>query len=321
MDINEFEHLSQLLVQHLRNLRVLETQAATFGSSNIPLHLQNQIYAEKQKISHLRKNLAAVTSQDMPDGQGINFAQQARATRPSLLNNRMRSVTSSSQLPNTDYLLEDSDPIDNGLQPHLDRLWLFLSDIHLGAALLTILVIISIIVGIYEFITYRLSIKFEDDFRYSQGLGTWKSTGVVSIVDDDRAIIKSTNIPTDTAVAPTSIPNYISPGAVQVISSSSAKIYHVIPGVASKGKVYLAESWCKAPQGATCTMFLGPRPDVIDTPPQADYRSVSRQGNGEWQSMVVSYELEQDENLFLFLYAQGKDVPVLFDEVLVRTNN
>ncbi|GIK42430.1 MAG: hypothetical protein BroJett011_62630 [Chloroflexota bacterium] len=47
------EHRQRLKSQYLRNLAVLEEQAAQYGAGNVPLDLQNQIDAEHERILEL----------------------------------------------------------------------------------------------------------------------------------------------------------------------------------------------------------------------------------------------------------------------------
>lgn len=47
------EHRQKLIMQHRKNLEVLEEQAAAYGAGNVPLEIRNQIDAEKEALDGL----------------------------------------------------------------------------------------------------------------------------------------------------------------------------------------------------------------------------------------------------------------------------
>lgn len=54
------ESLQAQLRKHHRNLNRLEEQAAEYPANQVPVHLQNQIEAEKESIDNLEDELEAL---------------------------------------------------------------------------------------------------------------------------------------------------------------------------------------------------------------------------------------------------------------------
>jgi hypothetical protein len=52
----------ELLLQHQSNLSKLKLQAAKYGSVDVPLHIQNQIEDEENKIAEIEADLNHPTS-------------------------------------------------------------------------------------------------------------------------------------------------------------------------------------------------------------------------------------------------------------------
>jgi len=58
LEPTELESLKRQLEIHLRNLRILEEQAALYGPLDVPLELHNEIEHVNKGIDHLEKRIA-----------------------------------------------------------------------------------------------------------------------------------------------------------------------------------------------------------------------------------------------------------------------
>lgn len=78
MSDNTRQHLETLIQLHQSNLQRLEIQAAGHGTIDIPLHLGNQIDAEKQEILRLQSQLSALKG----PGNSLIASPQSHGQQP-----------------------------------------------------------------------------------------------------------------------------------------------------------------------------------------------------------------------------------------------
>jgi hypothetical protein len=318
VDINEINHIDALLTRRRANLRRLEIQAAAYGSSNVPIRLQNEIDAEQDEVERLQSRRNILTgAHSFPDSlNNVRIPPRAiphvvelgspRQDNPSVprIPTPERQYRVRQSIPQTHDVDEEDE--EDPTEPA-----------SLGGIILTLGFVALIVWSIYSIVSYNISFKFYDDFPYYQSLGVWKSTGVATIVNNGR----TKNTLSTRTITETASVSYTTDGAVELRASPRAFIYHSVSEKSLKGKVYSAKVWCKAPIGASCRIFLGDIQQGINLPFQENSQTISREGTDNWESMEVSFEADQEAQMYVFLYAEGHNDAVLFDDVEVRVLN
>ena len=292
MEFDDLEHINNLLSRRYKNLKLLEKQAAVYGSLNVPLHIQNQIDEEINEIERLEKSRKRVIS-------------------------KLIESVEVSKTNDTKYYDDEEMDLELADEPELVSSQRDRSIVsNLKGLLILIGVGIFVIFIIYDTVSHQASFKIRDDFNYTEGLRSWRSSGAVGVTNENREQPRSTGSSSSGATASST-----RDGVAEVQASSQAFIYHKVSEVASQGHIYKAMAWCKAPVGTSCRMFLGGVDEGKNLPLVENYRTTSVEGTDQWESMVISFEVEQDEELYIFLYAEGQNASILFDDVSVQIIN
>lgn len=172
-----------------------------------------------------------------------------------------------------------------------------ISDIAKENPIATILVIVAIL-ALFSWLTSPTTL-ISDTFDQNSGLGAWRSRGIATFAKDGRE--------NDSALK----------GSVQLQGAPVSFIYQILSGKATIGHTYTAEAWCKASVGSRCKIFVGNIEEGVNPPSVESDRLMIRDGTGNWESMRITFMIEKEEQIAIFLYAEGEGSVVLYDNVQV----
>ncbi|MEM8534405.1 MAG: hypothetical protein AAGF95_26410 [Chloroflexota bacterium] len=162
-------------------------------------------------------------------------------------------------------------------------------------------VMMIVVCGIGCCISEEVSkLRLSDTFPVGQGLGSWRTYGSVTLVEDGRGQFETS-----------------SKHGVQVEGPNSY-IYQIAEDQPRENETYTATTWCKAPIGAKCRLFLGSVQEGTEFPIQESNKTITRDGTGNWESMTVTISAEPDQPLAVFLYSETDANPIIYDDLEVR---
>ena len=132
------------------------------------------------------------------------------------------------------------------------------------------------------------------DFESDRGLREWKSDGVAPTIIDSESYNRS--------------------DGVRVPIAERSILYNNI-GPSIKGEQFRFVVWCKAPVDAQCRIFVGTQEQGTALPIINSERTITRLGTGNWESLEVNFDLVNDEDLFVFLYGEGKGKYITYSDL------
>ena len=132
------------------------------------------------------------------------------------------------------------------------------------------------------------------DFEYSEGLGLWKSDGTAPTIINGQAYNRS--------------------DSVQIPASDRSIIYKQL-GPSFTGERFKFTVWCKAPLATSCRIYVGTLETGLNPPIADSPRTMVRAGTGNWESLELNFTLQNDEDLYVFLYSEGEKNALLFSDL------
>lgn len=140
--------------------------------------------------------------------------------------------------------------------------------------------------------------RLSDSFSLSNGLGSWRTNGNVTLVQDGKDSVDGNK------------------SGLQ-IQGANSYAFQVIEEKTTQAEIYTATVWCKAPIGGRCRLFLGDVQEGISLPISESNRTITRDGTGKWESMAITTNIDKDVRLAVFLYAESNSDAVTYDDISV----
>jgi hypothetical protein len=308
----EIAHIQELISKHRNNLRQYQKQAADYGASDIPIPLRNKIESEQKTVDTYDRALTVLQYQLEELQQQISATPQKPLILPPHRSSKasyeevdeVYSAQTTEVAPSSIYQTSDENPFV--------LLGETLFDPYARQKLLAGIAGFAVICGILLFAVSSCAeanaVKLRDDFIISDGLGSWRSQGVISVVPEDRASASS-----DPQLTPR--PNNYN-GSVQV--DSGAVLYRFIANNNSLSDAFLAKAWCKAPLNSECVLFLGRLEEGMNKRDTGNNQIIKRAGTGQWESMQVEFEPKDRGGVYVFMYVIGGNSSANFDNIEVR---
>lgn len=98
----------------------------------------------------------------------------------------------------------------------------------------------------------------------------------------------------------------------------NADVRQLLPNTFLAGTSYRVSVWCKALVGDECRLFFGDASRFFNPPAMENAINTTVEGNGDWQHLTLTLTLEQDEQMFVYLYSRTEGSSVLYDDLEIE---